>query len=86
MKPKTHLAKIPRKDHSGTKTIEEAQKYAASSGTFRESKRPSRFTNYVALINDLSKSEPTNISDALKHEVLKDAMSKEYQSIVKNDV
>ena len=32
------------------------------------------------------KSEPTNVSDAIKHTTWKDAMTKEYQSIVKNDV
>ena len=34
----------------------------------------------------LSKSEPTNVSDAIKHTTWKDAMTEEYQSIIKNDV
>ncbi|XP_059067444.1 uncharacterized mitochondrial protein AtMg00820-like [Cryptomeria japonica] len=37
-------------------------------------------------MNELSKDEPTNVSDALKYQVLKDAMSDEYRSILKNNV
>ena len=35
---------------------------------------------------DLSKTEPTNPSDAIKHPSWKEAMTEEYQSIMKNDV
>ena len=35
---------------------------------------------------DLSKTEPTNLSDAIKHPSWKKAMTEEYQSIIKNDV
>lgn len=81
--PRENLKKIPL---WATKTVEEAQKFVAPLGTFRESKRPNKFTSYVALMNDLSKTEPNNVSDALEHLVWKDAMSEEYQSIMKNDV
>ena len=37
-------------------------------------------------MSDLSKLEPTNISDAIKHTAWKDAMIEEYKSIMKNDV
>lgn len=37
-------------------------------------------------MNDLSKAEPSNVSDALQNQVWKDAMSEEYQSIMKNNV
>lgn len=37
-------------------------------------------------MSDLSKSEQTNVSDAIKHTAWKDAMTEEYQSIIKNDV
>ena len=37
-------------------------------------------------MNDLSKSKPTNVSNAIKHTAWKGAMTEEYQSIMKNDV
>ena len=37
-------------------------------------------------MSDLSKSEPTNVSNAIKHIAWKDAMTEEYQFIIKNDV
>ena len=37
-------------------------------------------------MSDLSKTEPTNPSDAIKHSAWKEAMAEEYQSIMKNDV
>ena len=66
--------------------VEEAQDFAAPSGTIRESKRPKRFSSYTANMNDLSKTEPTNPSDAIKNIAWKEAMTQEYQSIIKNDV
>ena len=37
-------------------------------------------------MSDLSKSKPTNVLDAIKYTAQKDAMTKKYQSIMKNDV
>ena len=34
-------------------------------------------------MSDLSKSEPTNVLDAIKHTAWKDPMTEEYQSIMK---
>ena len=68
------------------KIVETAQDFAAPSGTVRESKRPKRFSSYSANMSDLSKTEPTNPSDAIKHSAQKEAMIEEYQSIMKNDV
>lgn len=68
------------------KIVEEAQDFTTPSGTIKESKRPKRFSSYIANMNDLSKSEPTNVSNAIKHTGWKDAMTEEYKSIMKNDV
>lgn len=68
------------------KTVEAAQDFAAPSGSVRESKRPKRFSGYTTNMIDLSKTEPTNLSDAIKHPAWKEAMTEEYQSIMKNDV
>ena len=49
------------------KTVEAAQDFVAPSGTVRESKRPTRFSGYTTNMSDLSKTEPTNPSSAIKH-------------------
>jgi hypothetical protein len=61
--------------------LREAKKHAAPSGTFRESNRPQRYSDYVALMSQISDAKPTIYEDAAK-----DATVEEYQSIMKNDV
>ena len=68
------------------KIVEATQDFVAPSGFVRESKRPKRFSGYIENMIDLSKVEPTNPSDAIKHSAWKEAMTEEYQSIMKNDV
>ena len=68
------------------KIVKEAQDFAAPFGTVIENKRPKRFSSYAANMSDLSKSKPTSVSDAIKLTTWKDAMTEEYQSIIKNDV
>jgi hypothetical protein len=50
-------------------TLQEAEKHAAPSETFRESKRPQRFTSYVALISNISDTEPSLFDEANKLQV-----------------
>ena len=79
--------KILRKDPLwAINIVEEAQDFVVPSGTVRESKRPKRFSSYTANMNDLSTTEPTKSSDAIKHTAWKEAMIEESQSIMKNDV
>ena len=68
------------------KIVEAAQHYVAPSRTIKESKRPKRFSCYTINMSDLSKIEPTNPSNVIKHIAWKEAMIEEYQSIMKNDV
>jgi len=63
-----------------------AEKHAAPSGTFKESKRPHRFAGYVALVSNISDVEPSLFDEANKLQVWKDAMLDEYKSIMKNNV
>ena len=49
------------------KTIEAAQDFVAPSKIIRESKRPKRFSSHTKNMIDLSKIEPINPSDAIKH-------------------
>ena len=55
-------------------------------GTFLESKKPNRYQGYLAAMSNIVQSEPGSFEDAVKHQVWKDAMHKEYESIMKNDV
>jgi hypothetical protein len=55
-------------------------------GTFRQSKKPKRFTSYVALIKILVNAEPSTSEEEIKKKEWKEAMMEEYQFIMKNDV
>jgi hypothetical protein len=52
----------------------------------RESKRPHKFSSYVALMSKIIDSKPSTFEEVAKQQVWKDAMMEEYQSIMKNDV
>lgn len=69
-----------------TKMLEDANNYAAPLGTFRERKRPKRYTNYIAYMSDIIDSKPSYSEEALSHQAWKDVMIEEYRSIIKNDV
>ena len=55
-------------------------------GTFRESKKLNRYQGYLATMSTIVKSKPCTFEEDVKHQVWKDAMNKEYDSIMKNDV
>jgi hypothetical protein len=67
-------------------TLQEAEKHAALSGSFIESRKPRKFSSYVALMSKTIESEPSTYEEVAKQQVWKDAMMEEYQSIMKNDV
>ena len=52
----------------------------------RERKRPRPYSSYVALLCDIIDKEPSSYEEAAEKKEWKDAMIKEYQSIMKNDV
>jgi hypothetical protein len=66
--------------------IQDAEKYGASDGSFRENKKPRPYSCYVALLCDIIDVEPTCYEEVAEKKVWKDAMTEEYQSIIKNDV
>ena len=66
--------------------MQDVEGHEAPHDTFRESKRPQSFSSYVALMSRIINSEPTTYEKASRHQVWKDAMMKEYQSIMKNHV
>jgi hypothetical protein len=52
----------------------------------RQSKKPKPFSSYMALMCDLVEKEPTCFEEAIQKKEWMDAMTEEYQSIMKNDV
>jgi hypothetical protein len=66
--------------------IQDAKKYVALEGTYRESKKPKPYSSYVALLSDIIDRKPTCYEKAAEKKGRKDAMIEEYQSILKNDV
>ena len=66
--------------------IQEAEKYGAPEGSTRTSKRSKAFSSCVALMHDLVDQEPTNFEEAIQKKEWVEAMTVEYQSIMKNDV
>jgi hypothetical protein len=67
-------------------TLQEAEGHATPRGSFKESKRPHKFSSYVVLMSKIIDLEPSTYEEAAKQQVWKDAMMEEYQSIMKNDV
>jgi hypothetical protein len=49
-------------------------------------KRPKPFSSYMALMCNLLNEEPTSFEEAIQKKEWADAMTEEYQSIIKNDV
>jgi hypothetical protein len=66
--------------------IQDAEKYGAPDGSFKESKRPRPYSSYVALLRDIIDADPTCYEEVAKKKEWKDAMIEEYHSIIKNDV
>ena len=66
--------------------IQEAERYGAPEGSTRQSKKPKPFPSYVALMRDIVNKEPTCFKEAVQNKEWVEAMTKEYQSILKNDV
>jgi hypothetical protein len=66
--------------------LKEAEKHATPKGTFRESKKPDKYSGLIAQLILVIDSEPSSFDETTKHKVWKDAMIEEYESILKNDV
>ena len=52
----------------------------------RERKRTRSYSGYVVPLCDIIDKEPSNYEEATENKEWKEAMIKEYQSIMKNDV
>ena len=52
----------------------------------RESRPPVRLGAYLALVTSIGDTEPQTFAQAVDHQVWREAMVEEYDSIVRNDV
>jgi hypothetical protein len=75
-----------RKPAWARELIQDVEKYGFPEGTTRQVKRPKPFSSYMALMCDLVEKEPTCFEEAIQKKEWADAMTEEYQSIIKNDV
>jgi hypothetical protein len=75
-----------RKRDWARELIQDGEKYGAPEGTMRQSKKPKPFSSYMALMFDLIEKEPTFFEEAIQKKEWMDAMTEEYQSIIKNVV
>jgi hypothetical protein len=66
--------------------IQDGEKYGVPQGTTRQVKRPNPFSSYMALMCDLLDKEPTCFEESIQKKDWEDAMTEEYQSIIKNNV
>jgi hypothetical protein len=66
--------------------IQDGEKYRVPEGTTRQVKRPKPLSSYTALMCNLLDEEPTYLEEAIQKKEWADAMTEEYQSIIKNDV
>jgi hypothetical protein len=66
--------------------LQEVEGYAAPKGSFKESKRPHKFSNYATLMSRIIDSELSTFEETVEKQEWKDVMMEEYQSIMKNDV
>jgi hypothetical protein len=66
--------------------IQDGEKYRVLEGTTRQVKKPKPFSSYMDLMCNLLDEEPTCFEEAIQKKEWEDTMTKEYQSIMKNDV
>jgi hypothetical protein len=66
--------------------IQDGEKYGVPEGTTRHVKKPKPFSSYMALMCDHLEKEPTCFEESFQKKEWADAMAKEYQSIIKNNV
>eukprot|EP00253_Pinus_taeda_P001908 PITA_01908 len=49
-------------------------------------KRPSWYQGYLTIMSTIIQNEPSSLEEVMKHQVWKDSMNKEYESVMKNEV
>jgi hypothetical protein len=73
-----------RKPAWARELIQDGEKYSVPQGTTRQVKRPKPFSSYTFLMCDILEQDPTCFEEAIQRKEWADAMTEEYQSIMKN--
>ena len=66
--------------------IQEAEKYGSPKSSTRTSKRSKPVSNYISLMCDIVDQDPTSNEESIQKKEWVEAMTEEYQLIMKNDV
>jgi hypothetical protein len=75
-----------RKPAWARELIQDGEKYDIREGAMRQVKKPKPFSSYMALMCDFLEKEPTFFEESIQKKEWADAMTEEYQSIIKNNV
>jgi hypothetical protein len=75
-----------RKPSWARELIQYGEKYGVPEGTLRHVKIPKPFSSYMTLMCDLLDEEPTCFEEVIQKKEWADAMTEEYQSIIKKNV
>lgn len=67
-------------------TLVDAESHGAAQGTFKEIKKPKRYSGYADYLSKLIEEEPSTFEEVVNHQEWKYSMNEEYQSIMKNEV
>ena len=67
-------------------SLEDVETNISPRRTFCKSNKSNRYQGYLASMSTIVQSEPRSFEEAVEHQVWKDDMHKEYESIMKNDV
>jgi hypothetical protein len=89
MEESQKLAEMPsrkRRPAWAQELIRDAKRIGAPEKSFKESKKSKPYSSYMASLCDIMNAEPSSYEEAAENQVWKDAMAKEYQSIMQNDV
>jgi hypothetical protein len=55
-------------------------------GLFKERRAPDRLGSYLAMVTSITDSEPETFAQSVDHQVWRDGMLEEYDSIMRNDL
>jgi hypothetical protein len=66
--------------------IQDGEKNDSPEGTKRQVKKPKPFSSYMALMCDLIEKDPSCFEEVIQKKEWANAMTEEYQSIIKKDV
>eukprot|EP00253_Pinus_taeda_P015205 PITA_15205 len=64
--------------------LEDVEKHVAPRGAFRQRKKWNRYQGYLVAMSTIVQSKPCTFEKAVKHQVWKDVMDEEYESIMNN--